>query len=86
LAIVTRIVDIDRLEIRAVLDFLFRQVERPDFIVRWKWAAKDIALWDNRAVQHYAVPDYTTTRRMQRTPAWRASAHRVSPPGRRLGR
>jgi taurine dioxygenase len=63
---VTRIVELDRLESRAVLDFLFRHVERPDFIVRWKWAANDIAFWDNRAVQHYAVPDYTTTRRMQR--------------------
>lgn len=63
---VTRIVELDRLESRAVLDFLFRHVERPDFIMRWKWAANDIAFWDNRAVQHYAVPDYTTTRRMQR--------------------
>jgi len=63
---VTRIVELDRLESRAVLDFLFRHVERPDFIMRWKWAANDIAFWDNRVVQHYAVPDYTTTRRMQR--------------------
>lgn len=63
---VTRIVELDRLESRAVLDFLFRHVERPDFIVRWKWADNDVAFWDNRAVQHYAVPDYTATRRMQR--------------------
>ncbi len=63
---VTRIVELDRLESRSVLDFLFRHVERPDFIMRWKWAANDIAFWDNRAVQHYAVPDYSATRRMQR--------------------
>jgi taurine dioxygenase len=63
---VTRIVELDRLESRTVLDFLFRHVERPDFVVRWKWTANDIAFWDNRAVQHYAVPDYTTARRMQR--------------------
>jgi taurine dioxygenase len=61
-----RIIELDRLESRSVLDFLFRHVERPDFIVRWKWAANDLVLWDNRAVQHYAVPDYATTRRMQR--------------------
>jgi alpha-ketoglutarate-dependent taurine dioxygenase len=62
----TRIVELDRLESSAVLDFLFRHVERPDFIMRWKWSANDLAFWDNRAVQHYAVPDYQTTRRMQR--------------------
>ncbi len=63
---VSRIVELDRLESRSVLDFLFRHVERPDFTMRWRWAVNDLAFWDNRAVQHYAVPDYTTTRRMVR--------------------
>jgi len=62
----SRIVELDRLESRAVLDFLFRHVERPDFIMRWKWSVNDFAFWDNRAVQHYAVPDYQTSRRMSR--------------------
>lgn len=65
-AFVTRIVELDRLESRAVLDFLFRHVERPDFALRWHWSAGDVAFWDNRAVQHYAVPDYEATRVMQR--------------------
>jgi taurine dioxygenase len=34
--------------------------------MRWKWTPGDMAFWDNRAVQHYAVPDYETTRLMQR--------------------
>jgi alpha-ketoglutarate-dependent taurine dioxygenase len=63
---VTRIVELDRLESASVLDFLFRHVERPDFTMRWKWTPNDVAFWDNRAVQHYAVPDYTATRLMQR--------------------
>jgi taurine dioxygenase len=63
---VTRIVELEPLESQAVLAMLFRHVERPDFVVRWKWTANDLAFWDNRAVQHYAVPDYQTTRRMQR--------------------
>ena len=62
----TRIVELDRLESQAVLAMLFRHVERPDFTVRWKWTPGDVAFWDNRAVQHYAVPDYSTTRVMQR--------------------
>jgi taurine dioxygenase len=63
---VTRIVELEPLESAATLAFLFRHVERPDFIMRWKWTPNDMAFWDNRAVQHYAVPDYTDTRLMQR--------------------
>lgn len=62
----TRIVELDRLESMAVLDFLFRHVERPDFTMRWKWRANDLTFWDNRAVQHYAVPDYEDHRLMER--------------------
>ncbi len=63
---VTRIVELDHLESAAVLAFLFRHVERPDFTMRWKWTPHDMAIWDNRSVQHYAVPDYDEPRIMQR--------------------
>ena len=26
--------------------------------IRWSWQAGDLAIWDNRATQHYAVSDY----------------------------
>jgi taurine dioxygenase len=26
--------------------------------IRWNWAPGDLAIWDNRATQHYAVSDY----------------------------
>ncbi len=26
--------------------------------VRWRWAPGDLAIWDNRATQHYAIDDY----------------------------
>ena len=63
---VTRIVELSPLESAAVLQFLFRHVERPDFTMRWKWSPDDLVIWDNRSVQHYAVPDYESTRLMQR--------------------
>ena len=62
----TRIVELEPLESAAVLSLLFRHVERPEFTVRWKWEPNDLVFWDNRSVQHYAVPDYETTRLMQR--------------------
>jgi taurine dioxygenase len=62
----TRIVELEPPESAAVLSFLFRHVERPDFTMRWKWTPHDMAIWDNRSVQHYAVPDYETARVMQR--------------------
>jgi taurine dioxygenase len=34
--------------------------------MRWTWKPNDVALWDNRALQHYAVPDYDGERIMQR--------------------
>ena len=33
-------------------------VTRPENTVRWRWRAGDVAFWDNRATQHYAVADY----------------------------
>jgi taurine dioxygenase len=62
----TRIVELSPAESAGVLALLFRHIGRPDFTMRWKWTPHDMAIWDNRSVQHYAVPDYETTRRMQR--------------------
>ena len=62
----TAIVELTKAEGAHVLALLFEHVKSPDFMVRWRWTPDDVALWDNCAVQHYAVPDYTTTRIMQR--------------------
>ncbi|OAH57102.1 MULTISPECIES: TauD/TfdA family dioxygenase [Bacillaceae] len=32
--------------------------------VRWKWRAGDVAIWDNRATQHYAINDYGNAQRI----------------------
>src|SRR5262249_45588918 len=60
----TRICQLEPAESDAVLTFLLRHLQRPDFQVRFTWAPGSIALWDNRCTQHYAVPDYTGHRRV----------------------
>lgn len=53
-----RINELADAESKAVLDFLFAHVARPEFQCRFRWQRNSIAFWDNRAVQHYAVWDY----------------------------
>lgn len=62
----TRIVELSPIESMQVLTALFMHIRTPDFQCRWRWSANDLALWDNRSVQHYAVPDYEDARVMQR--------------------
>jgi taurine dioxygenase len=62
----SRIVGLPALISRHLLAMLFEHIKAPDFNLRWRWSPGDVAVWDNRTVQHYAVPDYTTSRVMQR--------------------
>ena len=41
-------------------------ITRLENTVRWRWAEGDIAIWDNRATQHYAVNDYGDAHRVVR--------------------
>jgi len=41
-------------------------VTRLENTVRWRWRTGDVAIWDNRATQHYAIDDYGTARRVMR--------------------
>jgi taurine dioxygenase len=41
-----------------LLDELYRLSANPEFQCRWRWRAGDVAMWDNRCTQHYAVCDY----------------------------
>ena len=54
--------DSDRL-----LQYLYNHINQPEFQVRHRWTEGDVAMWDNRVTQHYAVADYAPQyRRMHR--------------------
>lgn len=42
---------------RTLINVFQSHVERPENTVRWQWRTGDVALWDNRATQHYGVDD-----------------------------
>jgi taurine dioxygenase len=50
-----------------LLQYLISQAYIPEYQVRWRWKPYSVAIWDNRASQHYAVMDYPPChRKMER--------------------
>ena len=41
-----------------LIAILQSHVTRLENTVRWRWSPGDVAVWDNRATQHYAIDDY----------------------------
>ncbi|MDO0932810.1 TauD/TfdA family dioxygenase [Streptomyces sp. DG2A-72] len=60
----TRITGMEREESDRLLRILFQQAHVPEYQVRFRWQPGDVAFWDNRATQHYAVNDYGSHRRV----------------------
>jgi taurine dioxygenase len=56
-------------ESKALLRKLFDHCQSEQFMYRHKWQEGDLLMWDNCAVQHLAIPDYTAEqhRLMHRT-------------------
>jgi len=48
---------------RDLIRILQDHVTRPEHTVRWQWRVGDLAIWDNRATQHYAIFDYGSEHR-----------------------
>jgi taurine dioxygenase len=64
---VRRIRGLSQTESDDILKLLQAYVTRPENTVRWRWQPGDVAFWDNRATQHYAIDDYgKQPRRVQR--------------------
>jgi taurine dioxygenase len=55
-------VELSQAESDILLDYLKRLTVRPDFAYRHHWEEGTLAFWDNRAIQHFAVPDFTGDR------------------------
>ena len=62
----THILGLSERENDLLLPFLNDHIRSPEFQCRFRWDTSSIAFWDNRTVQHYAVPDYTERRVMHR--------------------
>jgi taurine dioxygenase len=56
-----RIQGLSRDESDAILNLIFRQQLKPEFVIRWRWTVGDIAFWDHRRTLHAGVNDYDRT-------------------------
>jgi len=63
----SRIDGLDSTESRDLLRHLLDQFRVPEYQHRFRWTPDAVAIWDNRATQHYPVADYwPATRHMER--------------------
>ena len=62
----TKIDGLTSAESEAFLSMLLEHISSPAFQCRHRWTGGTLTMWDNRCVQHYAVPDYTSRRVMHR--------------------
>jgi taurine dioxygenase len=60
-AFLRTVVGLTARESQQLLELLWEHVVRPEFVVRFRWNAGDIAMWDNRATAHLAPEDIFDT-------------------------
>ena len=53
----SRLIGLSQPESDRILDLFFEQITRPEYTVRFRWNAGDIAFWDNRATAHLGPRD-----------------------------
>jgi taurine dioxygenase len=63
---VQRLVGLSKSDSTKLYEVFQSYVTAPENTVRWHWRAGDVAIWDNRATQHYAVNDYGDQHRVVR--------------------
>ena len=55
---VKKFVGLGATESTTLFNLLQSRITKLEHTVRWSWEPGDVAVWDNRATQHYAVADY----------------------------
>src|SRR3712207_5477751 len=60
---VKRFVGLNSAESTAIFQLLQARITKLENTYRWTWREGDVAVWDNRATQHYAVADFDSHKR-----------------------
>ena len=63
---VKRLSGVSGVDSQRIVELLQSHVTRLENTVRWHWTQGDVAIWDNRATQHYAINDYGDAKRTMR--------------------
>jgi len=61
-----KFVGLNAADSQRIFAILQEHVTRLENTVRWRWSENDVAIWDNRATQHYAINDYGDAHRVVR--------------------
>ncbi|MGL3104244.1 TauD/TfdA dioxygenase family protein [Bradyrhizobium sp. BR 1432] len=65
-ALVQNFVGLPKYDGQKLFDLFQSHIAALENTVRWRWKEGDVAIWDNRATQHYAVNDYGDQHRLVR--------------------
>lgn len=63
---VKKILGLSSFDSAQLFNVLQGHITRLENTVRWRWQEGDVAIWDNRASQHYALNDYGDQHRVMR--------------------
>jgi len=61
-----KIIGLNREDSARLINIFQDHITRLENTVRWNWTLGDVAIWDNRATQHYGIGDFTEKRELHR--------------------
>ena len=61
---VTKIVDMDEKDSKALLEYLFEHQSKPEFVYGFEWEPHCLAIWSNHVMLHNPVNDFTGIHRV----------------------